>query len=39
MTKIGIHARVWARAVFCGLIAYGFIHLLVWAMRWLKSTV
>lgn len=38
-TRLGIHARVWLRAAICAFIAYGFIHLLIIAIRWLKTLV
>lgn len=38
-SRLGIHARVWLRAAVCAFIAYGFIHLLIIAIRWLKTLV
>lgn len=37
LSKLGIHARVWLRAVLFGLAAYACIHGLIWAVNVLKD--
>lgn len=37
LDRLGVHARVFIRAIIFGLLAYGFIHLLIFAIHWLKS--
>lgn len=36
-SPLGIHARVWLRAAVFGLGAYGCIHLLIYAVNFLKG--
>lgn len=37
LSKLGIHLRVWGRAVLFGLGAYACIHGLVWLMGALRT--
>lgn len=37
LSRLGIHARVWLRAVLFGLGAYACIHGLIWIINLLKD--
>ncbi len=37
LTKIRTHLTIIAIATICGLTAYGFIHLLIYAIEWVSD--